>query len=403
VFFFLRTFVRIKLWRIKPQIIGITGSYAKTSTRDALAMILGSKYVVRKNRGALNTEYGVSLDLLEISYTGKVDGRHSVVAWFKILIKGFWNAFFSKEHYQKLILELGVDKPGDMDLILKVIKPDLQIVTGITLNHVEFGFATEKDIWDEKKKLVYALDKKGTAVLNIDDKYIAEEVKNLQCQILTFGERNIVADLKSNIIASTVEGLEIQFIFKNETRVGKFAILGSFHALVLNAAIAGALALGIGLDEAIQALNNFQLPEHRMTKIQGINHSVILDSTYNASPKTIAAALDLLKTLKSSRKIAVLGSMNELGEYCEKKHIEIGNLAADCADILVAIGHSADLLTQGWQSKCSQQYFAFENSDLAAEFLRNFVKEGDLILMKGSHSVNVDKVVEGLKEEGNRE
>lgn len=397
VFLLLRTFVKIKLKRIKPQIIGITGSFAKTSTRDAISLILASKYKIRKNKGAFNTEYGICLDLLNINETGKVDGRHSFFMWTKILCKGAIDALFSKEKYDKLILELGIDRPGDIDLILKVIQPHIGVITGITLNHVEFGFKNEEEIWNEKKKMIFSLDNKGIAILNKDDKYITKDLQNLKSKVFTFGEKEDNYDLKARVISNDVDGLEIEFKNEKQIETEKFNILGSFHSLILNAALACAICVGFEMKEALNVLKNFELPEHRMTKIAGINNSILLDSTYNASPKTMAASLDLIKSLSANRKIAILGSMNELGSFNDQKHIEIGTIAAQAADILVAVGHSAKYMSEGFKSKCDKPYFEFENSDLASSFLKDFVKEGDLILMKGSHSINIDKVVESLR------
>ncbi|OGJ50456.1 hypothetical protein A2335_04585 [Candidatus Peregrinibacteria bacterium RIFOXYB2_FULL_32_7] len=396
IFFFLRIFTKFKLWRIKPQIIGITGSYAKTSTREALALILASKFKIKKNQESFNTEYGICLDLLNIDNTGKICGKHSIRAWLKILIKGFINALFSKEKYDKLILEIGIDKPKDIDLILKVIKPNIQIITGITLNHVEFGFESEADIWNEKKKLLYALNQNGTAVLNADDKYVSTAIKDLKCKIINFGENNKNADLQAKLLSNTVDGLEIEFEHQGKKAIGKFAILGSHHSTVLLAAISGALALNFSLEEAIKILENFQLPEHRMTKIEGINKCIMLDSTYNASPKTLTAALDLLLSLSANRKLAVLGCMNELGDFSKRKHIQVGKCAADSADLLIAVGDEADFYIQGWKEKCEKQYFSFADSQMAAQFLKDFVKEGDLLLIKGSRGIEMERIVATL-------
>ncbi len=396
VFFILRQFTKFKLWRIKPQIIGITGSFAKTSVRDALAHALQQKFMVRKNKEGFNTEYGICLDILNISKTGKVGAKHSFFSWLRILGHGFFDALFSKEKYQKLILELGIDKPDDMDLILKVMKPDIQIVTGITLNHVEYGFSCEQDIWDEKKKLLYAVPKNGFAILNSDDGYVASAQHDLHCNIIDFGEKSDNASLKLTVLNSDINGLQIKFSYGDKSVDSSFEILGKQHATVLGATIATLLALNVELEEAISLLKDFKLPKHRMDKMITSNNAIVLDSTYNASPKTMMAALDLLAELPAQRKIATIGSMNELGEYSDQKHLEIGEYIAKKADVLIAVGHSADLLIQGFSKSCDKKFFKFSSSDMAAEFLKTFIQEADLILVKGSHSIEMDKIVDEL-------
>jgi UDP-N-acetylmuramoyl-tripeptide--D-alanyl-D-alanine ligase len=401
VFLCLRIFVKIKLKRIKPKIIGITGSYAKTSTKEALSKILEKRFTIRKNHNTFNTEYGICLDLLNINETGKIGEKHSYKKWFSILIYGFIDAFFSKEKYQILILELGIDRPNDIDMILKVIKPDIQIITGICLNHLEYGFESENDIWNEKKKLAYCVKNTGYVILNADDKYAKTAINDLKCNIISFGEKNRKANLFSHVSSTTIDGISAEFLYKHKKYHGRFNVLGKQHLTVINAAIAGALALSINIEDAINDLADYVLPARRMKKVNGINGSLILDSTFNASPTTTKAALDLLKELISARKIAVLGSMNELGKYSNEKHLEIGEYAANIADILLAIGHSSSLIKDGWIAKTNKAFFEFPNSKIASLFLKDFVKPGDLLLIKGSHSIEMEKITETLSVENN--
>ena len=263
----------------------------------------------------------------------------------------------------------------------------------------EGQFSSIESIAKEKGQLVRALPREGMAILNNDD----PNVRSMQTSAgkFTYGVHDD-ALLKATEIKAGAKELKFKATYKDE--VGEFAVpvLGEFQVYVLLPAIAVGLQLGMKLGECVQALSNFQLPPGRMNPIAGLNRSQIIDSSYNASPATVETALGVLSEIKASRKIAALGSMNELGEMTHEAHIKIGKRAAQVADILVAVGHEAPAIKRGALEAGMKEevVFTFFDSEEAGNFLKDRLKPGDLVLAKGSQNkVRMERFVKLIMKE----
>jgi UDP-N-acetylmuramoyl-tripeptide--D-alanyl-D-alanine ligase len=375
------------------QVIAVTGSVGKTSTKEAIYKLLSSKFDVYSSKKSFNTEFGLSLAVLQ----EEESGFSSPMAWLRILKRVLFN---KRKVYKKIILEMGADKPGDIKKLIKIAPPKIAVVTTVRPVHLAPGqFMSLEAIAKEKGQLVAHLPKEGMAILNNDDDF----VRNMPTIAgkLTYGVKNEAMLMAKNIRAGAKD-LQFTAHFKGQSAEFTVPVLGEFQIYVLLPAIAVGLQLGMRLGECAAALADFSLPAGRMNPIAGINKSQIIDSSYNASPATVVTALDLLAQIKSTRKIAALGTMNELGEITHSAHIEIGKKAAQVAKLLVAVGHEAPTIKQGALDggMKEDQIFTFFDSEEAGRFLQGQLKQGDLVLVKGSQNrVRMERLVKLIMKE----
>lgn len=399
VLWLLTGLARIRLKRLRLFIVGVTGSVGKTSTKDALYTVLKQRYQVYKSKKSYNTEFGLPLAILE-----QDSGFSSAMKWTKTLAGAVWNAFIGGRHMQMLVIEMGVDKPGDMDRLLKLIHPQVGVMTNIKPVHLAEGqFVDQDDIFREKRKLIDRLPEKGIAVLNADDPYIVSLKDHLTCRALWYGTAEW-ADVRVAQAQHSLEGLEYVVQYKDEVVQGTAPLLGSFQIYVLMPAIAVALTQGFTLEEAIEALKEYKLPPGRMNPIPGVRDTLIIDSSYNASPEAVKQALDVLRE-SGTRKIAVLGNMNELGSRTDEEHRGVGQYVVNRADLLFTVGEHAALIRDEAIKNgfLEGQTAHFEDTRAAADFLQKIVQKHDTILVKGSQNkVRLERLVKQLMKEPER-
>lgn len=373
----------------KTEIIGITGSVGKTTTKEAAIKILSTKFKTHANKKSFNSEFGVPLTLLQEN-----SGHSSPGAWLKILVKSFSKAF-SKLHFEKIILELGVDSPGDMSKLLELVQPKIGVVLAIKPVHLAEGqFKSVRDIAKEKGLLINKLPPKGVAILNADDPFVAE--MKTTAKKITFGIKNS-ADLQARNITETIDGLTAQISWQNQNEKLVAPILGKHNLTSLLAAIAIGLVSGIELKECVKALASFRLPPGRLNLLEGINGSKIIDGSYNANPASVSAALETLKNLETSgKKIAVLGQMNELGTESKHLHNKVAEIAANAADEVIGVFGDAVIFTKKAQ-KVNKPAKFFETAEEASKYLKNNIQTNDLVLIKGSqNNVRLEKCVKKI-------
>lgn len=387
---FLEMLVKIKLRRGRPVIIGVTGSFGKTSTKEAIYTVLRSGYSVECAKKGLNTEIGLALAVL-----GRESGFSSPVKWLGILIKAVFNAFFSKKT-DFLVLEYGADKPGDIENLTKIAKPDIAVITHIAEVHRAKGqFKSEEEIFNEKKKLAVSLGREGIAILNAKDKFLKNLEGKLNCRTLMWNNKTFFADNLKN----TLSGFEAAIHMDGKKFTAHFPIAGAYHIdILLPALLIGALK-GITPEEGIAALQNFKLPPGRMSIIEGKFGAIILDGTYNASPRTVEQALELLKDFPGKRKIAVLGNMNEIGDTTRQAHEEIGMLLGKWLDMLITVGENARIIAEkGLKNGLSKHKIkTLSSAEEAGRLLAPQLGKRDIVLLKGSQNlVRLERTVKIL-------
>lgn len=393
----LRFLARKKLQREMPRIVGVTGSAGKTSTKDAIAAVLERRLKIRKSEKNLNTEFGTVLAVL-----GETSGYSSPVKWVGIIVRGFTNLMKKPEELDSLVLEMGVDKPGDMDEILKVFKPDVMVFTNVKSEHLDDGqFANRQAIFEEKSKAVYAVPADGWAVINIDDNFVKQLDGRLPANTIKIGTDES-ADLCAKHVRTSSNGLQFTLCYEGkEVPIVMPHVMGECHVYIALAAIAVGFIHEIPLKTIEVALAEFQLPPGRMNRIEGKNGAILIDSSYNASPDSMEAALEVLKIFHG-RRIAALGTMNELGELTESAHLKIGKSAAKSADMLIAVGKHAKDLAEGARREgmSVSMIHVFRTSKEAGEFLEQILERHDVVLIKGSqNNVRMEHVTKACMKE----
>ncbi|PIQ78365.1 hypothetical protein COV82_01220 [Candidatus Peregrinibacteria bacterium CG11_big_fil_rev_8_21_14_0_20_46_8] len=397
---FLALLVQIKIWRVRPIIIGITGSVGKTSAKEAVATVLGAKYSVYRPPKSYNTEIGLLLGILE-----QTSGFSSPYKWLKVIAGAKWNAFFGRK-YKFWILEYGADKPGDIQHLLKYVKPHVGVITKIERVHQARGQFKDADaVFHEKKHLATSLGHDGIAVLNYDDAHLKQLEGKLKAKTLWWNREKGRQGIAAKNFRNTLKGFSADLTFDDESARAHFPVLGSYHSNIFLPAILLGAHYGISSKKSIEALQDFTLPPGRMSLIQGIHNSHILDSSYNASPTAVLAALELLKELPAERKIAVLGNMNELGEYTEAAHREIGRALDPWLGLLITVGDLAstiaeEALKHGLQKSTIK---ILTTAEEAGALLKKELQKNDLVLFKGSQNkVRLERAIKMVMQEPQR-
>ena len=255
----------------------------------------------------------------------------------------------------------------------------------------------------EKARLVEQLSALGFAVLNIDDKAVAGLKEYTRAHLMTFGFSG-EADVKISNFEIQADSRPFGISFKIEHK-GSFVpirlngVLGRSQAYGAAAAASVGLIFGLNLVKIAEALFDFRSLPGRMNLIDGIKGSYVIDDSYNASPLSMRAALETLKEIKAVRRIAVLGDMLEIGKYSIEAHETIGDLVAGIADILITVGPRAKFIAESAKAAglSEGKIFIFEEAEEAGKKLQNLIKKGDLILIKASRAIKLDKVVEEIR------
>ena len=395
---------KLILRKYNPKIIAITGSVGKTSTKDAIFVVLSKFKIVRKSEKSFNSEIGLPLTIL-----GSPNGWDDPFIWLENIIHGFYLILWKQPYPEYLVLEIGVGKPGDIiKNVVPWLKPDVVIVTRFPDKpvHVEF-FGTVEKIIEEKSALVHALKKDGILILNHDDEKVYSLHQKSTCKTVSYGmnENATYHSVYPTYLYTTRNNIKFPsgINFKLEYEGNTFPVMlpnivGIHNIGQAAAAIACARELGCDLLESINAVSEYVTPPGRLSLIEGINNSVIIDDTYNSSPVAMESAIEVLKEVEGKRKIAVLGDMLELGKFTEDEHYLVGENIYGVADILVAVGPRAKTISQGALEKGFnlKNVYNFDSSKTASKFLEGIVEEGDIILIKGSQGVRLERAVEAI-------
>lgn len=402
----LKILAKVILAKYKPEIIGITGSVGKTSAKEAIFAVLSFKYRVRQNIKNYNNEIGLPLTIIGVESQGK-----SLFGWLFVFLKALGLIIFKDKNYPEiLILEMGIDRPGDMEYLLSIVDCKVGVVTRIGHSHLEF-FGSVAKIKKEKSLLIKKLPKEGCAILNYDDENYKEIRDMSKARVISYGFGE----------GATVQAKEIKIINFDDLRNGfaginfkishngssvPVGLPGGLADTSVQAALAGAavgIFYGMSLIDITSALNASKPPRGRMNLISGIKNTLIIDDTYNASPQSTIAALETLKKIKTKgRKFAILGDMLELGKYTEEGHGSVGEqVVVSKVDQLIVVGERARDIARGAGGKGMKKdnIFYFPNSEEAKTFIQNRIKENDLILVKGSQGMKMEKIVKEIMAE----
>lgn len=390
----------------KPKIIAITGSAGKTSTKEATFATISRHAYVRKSEKSFNNEFGIPLTIL-----GLPTGWGNPFKWLMNILEGFWIILWPTKYPEWLILEVGTRTPGDIASLTKWLHPDIVIMTSFgekTPVHIEF-FSSREAVLEEKKQLARALKDNGTLILNYDDDAILSTRDEVQRKIITYGYDDDADFVINNEKIEyeegsgkpkTPSGINFRLDYDgNSLPISIPGVLGAGQAYSGAAAVATLHVCGFSILEASQALADYPTPPGRMKLIEGVKNTLIIDDTYNASPLSITHALNTLREIETKgRKIAVLGDMLELGTFAEEEHKKMGKLAAELCDVLVFVGARGNFYVEGALSIDfpDNNLQHFDESMKAGKFVEQLIKEGDVILIKGSQGVRMERAVKEI-------
>lgn len=388
---------RAVLLRHKPKIIAVTGSVGKTTTKDAIYAALADTHHVRKSAKSFNSEIGVPLTIL-----GLETGWSDPWKWLVNIMHGI-AAIFSSTYPEWLVLEVGADRPGDIRRIAKWLRPDISVITGVPdiPVHVEY-FNSPGEVLKEKRELANYLKPGGTLILNGDEARMRMLQNSFRGTSLTYGfdEQNSYAAYQESILYENNVPVGMNFKVTRRGSSVELSVLGALgrpRVYAATAALAVAEVIGTETDAAIAGIQKWAPPPGRVRVLRGIKGSVIIDDTYNSSPAAVLAALDTLDSVEGKRKIAVLGDMLELGRYSAEAHKSVGERVAKTADLLRTVGFRSRLIAESAQDfgmkETKIMQYEMNEAERAGEELKGILKAGDVVLVKGSQSMRMEKTV----------
>lgn len=394
---------KLLLRRKNPTIVAVTGSVGKTSAKDAVYAAIKDTVPARKSQKSFNSEIGVPLTVL-----GLQNGWSNPAVWLWNIVDGAFTALFTREYPAVLVLEAGVDAAGDMKKLTKWLTPDVVVVTRLpdVPVHVE-NFTSPQAVIEEKMVLVHEMKPNGMLVYNADDSIITEQLGEVRQKTTSYA-RYVPADIVvNNDSIYYKDDVPVGVRFTAVTPDGKMklevpGVLGAQCSYAFAAAIAVARHLGVSTESAVAGLQSFTPPPGRMRVHKGLKGSVLIDDTYNSSPIAVEHALETVSEIKHvSRRVCVLGDMMELGKYSSAEHERLGKRVAQESDLLITVGVRArgfatGALAGGMNERSILQY---EKTDRAGRELQSLLQPGDLVLIKGSQSVRMERIVEEVMSE----
>ena len=346
------------LGHVNPLVVAVTGSNGKTSTKEMIAAILSRRFNVMRTVGNLNTETGVPLTMLAL-----------------------------QPHHSALVLEMGMQRSGDIARLVALARPSVGVITNIGTVHMEF-FKSHAELARAKGEMVAGLPEQGIAVLNADDQFYPQLVAMTAARVMSFGA--VKGDFRAEGFRALTGGGSQFSVRGVEVRLG---LEGRHQALNAVAALAVGASEGVPLDQGAEALEHVAV-EHRLQEVPVAGGYSIVDDAYNASPESMIAAFDTLaESPRRGRLLAVLGQMAELGVLSEESHRRVGRRAAEVFDaVCVVDGELARVLAESAGAEL------VADRPAAADWVRRNAREGDRVLIKGSHGVGLDEVVRELQQ-----
>lgn len=344
-------------------VAGITGSVGKTSTKEMISSVLSAKFNVHKTAGNLNGQIGLPLTIFGI------EPCHDVA-----------------------VVEMGISEFDEMDTLSEIAVPTCAVMTNIGVTHIE-NLHTKENIFKEKFKITNSLSQSDYLFFNGDDEVLSKVQSNYEFNVVSFGIKNNCNFTAKNIFYEN-ETTTFEVLYDGNCQKFKIPTIGEHNVYNALAAIAIGLSMGMDVVEVQDGLSRFKNVDMRQS-IHYLNGVTLIDDSYNANPDSMKSALKVLpQVAKSGRKIAVLADMLELGEMAQQLHFEVGIFAAQLGiDILVTVGELAKFISDGAISfnKNIVSYSFFSNND-AFECLKNLIRTGDSILVKGSRGMHMEEI-----------
>ncbi len=358
-----------RFWRRKLdlRVIGITGSVGKSTTKEMVAEVLGTRYRTLRSPGNLNNEIGLPLTILRLG-----------------------------SGYERAVLEMGFYVPGEIQFLCDIAQPQIGVVTNVGTVHAERA-GSQEAIARGKSELIQALPPDGVAILNFDDPWVRRMEEKSKARVFFYGLSS-EADLWADQIEGLgLDGIRFRLHYKGETVHSHIPMIGrhSVHTALRAAAVG--LNDGLGWQEIFEGLSQGHA-QLRLVAVRSKTGALILDDTYNASPESMLAALNLLDEM-DGRKVAVLGEMLELGPYEKQGHEIVGMRVAQIAKTLLTLGPRAHMLADAARraGMKSVNIIEFEETEPIVDWLNKNLTSSDAVLIKGSHGLRMDRITAALE------
>jgi UDP-N-acetylmuramoyl-tripeptide--D-alanyl-D-alanine ligase len=359
----LATAVR-KLWG-KP-LIGVTGSAGKTTTKEAIAHVLSARFRVLKSEGNFNNHFGLPLMLLKL-----------------------------EPDYDVAVIEMGMSHAGEIRTLAKIAQPEIGVVTNVAPVHLEF-FDSLAGIARAKYELVESLPANGVAVLNADDEYVSQFGRDFKGKVVMYGTR-AAADVRAeNVQSKGADGVEFDVVIGRVREHATLPLVGEHNVLNALAAVAVGIERGLKPAEAVGALSTL-VPADKRGQVLQVGNITVINDCYNSNPKALEAMVDALATMTAKRRIVVAGEMLELGPAGEEMHRQAGeHIAEKKIDRLVGVRGLAQAMVEGARKAGTLAQFVTTPEE-AGEWLAREARDGDVVLLKASRGVKLEKALEVWK------
>jgi UDP-N-acetylmuramoyl-tripeptide--D-alanyl-D-alanine ligase len=356
----LATAVR-KLWG--KLLIGVTGSAGKTTTKEAVAHVLASKFRVLKSEGNFNNHFGLPLMLL------KLEPEHDLA-----------------------VIEMGMSHAGEIRALAKIARPDIGVVTNVAPVHLEF-FDSLAGIARAKYELIESLPSNGTAVLNADDEYVSQFGRDFTGRVIKYGT-TIGADVSAeNVQSRGAEGSVLDVVVAGTREHARLPLVGEHNVLNALAAVSVAIACSMKVPEAVAALSTLK-PADKRGQVLQLGNITVINDCYNSNPMALRAMVDALSAMKAARRIVVAGEMLELGPAGEALHRESGShMGEKKIDVLIGVRGLAHALVAGAKQAGTRAEFVATPEE-AGEWLARETRDGDVVLLKASRGVKLERALE---------
>ncbi len=355
--------------RMPAQVIGITGSVGKTSTKEAVAAVLRQRLRTLYSGKSFNNEIGVPLTLL------RMDGTHEVA-----------------------VVEMGTYGPGEIALLCEWARPNIGIVTNVGVSHLE-RMGSSDVVAVAKRELVESLSDDGVAILNNDDHRVRAMAEHTRARAFFYGTTPDAELWADNVERRGLRGIAFDVHYHGDTYRLETPLLGKHVVYIALPAIAAGLTLGLNWNEIAAGLQDAAM-QSRISVVPGVNGATILDDTYNASPASCQAALDLLVDVPGEH-VAVFGEMAELGPIEEEGHRAVGRAAAAQVDQLVVVGRKARWIAEAAQeANPALPIICCDTNDDAVAALRSLLRHDTIMLVKGARVARTETIVHALRAGG---
>jgi len=352
------------------RVVGITGSAGKTTTKEAIAAVLGARFSVLKSQGNLNNHFGLPLQLL------RLEPQHEVA-----------------------VIEMGMSAAGEITALCRIAAPDWGVVTNVGHAHAEFFADGVAGIARAKYELVAALPRNGVAFLNCDDAYVSQFGRDFQGKVIYYGRGACGDPRAESVEVLGAEGLRIEVRAGEQHATLHLHLPGAHNAANAMAALAVGLEAGIPLDDACAALEQLR-PEDKRGQTLEWHGATILNDAYNSNPEALKSMIATLAGMPAQRRILVAGEMLELGPESEALHAACGAAAAQAGiDVIVGVRGLARPLVEAAQNAGAQALF-LDSAEAAGAWLRENLRPGDAVLLKASRGVRLEKALDALRDPG---